>query len=137
MKNEEQNLNEAQTGNSIKADVSGSFAVTEREVINDIKYIKLMDCSISQPTPHSSTVAFVPLIGFTQAIFSYGKWKSTITHQVIEPTHWLKPIDFYDELAEKCGLTENGTPMNNYIDEHGQNYTLTKFGYKRREQNFR
>ena len=45
MKNEEQNLNEAQTGNSVKADVSGSLPIDKNfEIVKGLlKWIKAQD----------------------------------------------------------------------------------------------
>ncbi len=66
----------------------------------ETKYLKLIDCNSELPPSFSATASFVPGLGFTQSIFTNGHWQSTITHQEIFPTHWLKPIDLQSELNE-------------------------------------
>lgn len=55
---------------------------------------QVIDCSIELPQPESTAIAFVPLLGFTSARYlgEYG-WQSTITHQHIEPTFWIRPYE--------------------------------------------
>ena len=68
---------------------------------------QLIDCSIKTPQPGSPTVAFVPLLGFTSAIY-HGKvgWQSTITHQKIEPTYWIQPYEVPEHMKTLLEISE-------------------------------
>ncbi len=85
------------------------------------------------PEDYYSGVVFIPLLGFTSAIYSHGKWKSTILNKEVDPESWLKPITLYAELADKCELKDEEVPANHWTDIYGNVYMLTKFGFKRRE----
>jgi len=96
----------------------------------EIDLLRLISVKDELPGPYDSTVAFVPLLGFTSAIFNGNNWKSTITHKIIKPTHWLKPTDEYEALADKLGLKEDDKQNNTWKDKEGKVFIATRLGFK-------
>ena len=68
--------------------------------------LQLINCSIDLPDPHAPAIAFVPGIGFTQAIYHPSGWQSTITHQKIEPTYWIRPYEIPEHLKALLEISE-------------------------------